>query len=50
VELGQPSDGINRNRRLEHEQHAQEATRQDEQAQVAKASKAFTPKEQLVYL
>jgi hypothetical protein len=47
VELGQPSDGIDR---PEHEQHAQEATGQDEQAQVAKAPKVITPKEQLVYL
>jgi hypothetical protein len=50
VELGQPSDGIDRNGRLEHEQHDEEATGQDEQAQVAKASKVRTPQEQIVYL
>jgi hypothetical protein len=34
-----PSEGIDRNDRLEHEQHAKEATGQDEEAQAAKGIK-----------
>jgi hypothetical protein len=48
IELGQSSDGIDRNGRMEHEQHDEEATGEDEQAQAAKASKVVTPQEQLV--
>jgi hypothetical protein len=38
--FGQPSDGIDRNGRLEH---AQEATGEDELTQAAKVSKIITP-------
>jgi hypothetical protein len=50
VELGQQSDGINRNGQLEHEQAQEAMGHDDEQAQVAKASKVITPQEQSVYL
>jgi hypothetical protein len=35
--VGHKCNGIDRNGRLEHEQHHEEAKGQDEQAQVAKA-------------
>jgi hypothetical protein len=37
MEVGHKCNGIDRNGRLEHEQHHEEAKGQDEQAQVAKA-------------